>query len=308
MRGAALIKDLNVINVFSRILQLSLTVIFLFCNLGLYGLLIANLIYPFLSRFLITRVLLKNELFCNTNLNNVEKADILNMTKIVWHNSKKLGLVFLGSFLINKIGFLIAGFFLNLDEIASFGLMEQFFGIIISLSANYFNTNLPMFSFYRVNRDENNSIKLFSNSILIFYILYFFGFLLIIFLSPVILSLIDSKVQLPSNIIVIAYFLVVLLEQNHSLFATYITTKNVVPFLIPSLLSGIFICLGVYFWFVFISKNIIGLILVPGIIQLFYNNWKWPNVVFKEFNLTATIFYKNLFGHFKDKIKILFYG
>lgn len=306
LRGAAFIKQLNIINVFSRIFQLVLTILLLKFNLGLLGLIIANLVYPFFSRFLIQKFLSQSIILNKMNFNQIHKIEIIEMTKIVWHNSKKLGLVFLGSFLINKVGFLIAGFFLPLEQLASYGLMEQLFGIVISMSGIYFNTNLPAFSNFVIRNEFDLSLDLFVESLIVFYFLFFAGTISIFLIAPFLLELIGSNVKIPNYFILSLYSFIILLEQNHSLFATFITTKNKVPFLIPSLLSGILISIGISIWFLLINRTILGLIIVPGIIQIIYNNWKWPFEVFKDYNISFLEFYKKLLYTFLFKLKSLY--
>lgn len=300
--GKGLIKELNQINVISRVFQLTSSVILIYFNIGLFSLIISNFIFPFLSRFLMHKVFFNEEMRKEISFFNITNRQIIDLTKIVWHNSKKLGLVFIGSFLINKIGLLISGLYLNLNEIASYGLMEQIFGVVVSISSNFFNTNQSMFSFYRVQNDKINLLKLFSKSIFIFYFLFFSGTFFIITTSTFLLKIIGSNILLPIPVILILYSIVLLLEQNHSLFATFISTKNTIPFVKPSIISGILIVIGNLIWFQFIDKNIIGLIIVPGLIQLMYNNWKWPIEVLKEFDINFFNFYKSMFK-FNLKIK-----
>lgn len=300
LRGKGMIKELNQINVISRIAQLIFTSILIFCNFGLFGIIISNFLYPFLSRYLMHKLIFDENLNKNLKQFIITKKEVLNLTTIVWHNSKKIGTVFIGSFMINKIGFLIAGFYLNLKDIASYGLMEQIFGVVVSISTNYFNTQQPMFSYYRIQNKVDLLLKLFSKSLLVFYILYFLGTISILFLSSTLLKFIGSNLNLPLTLVLLFYSLVLLLEQNHSLYATFIASKNTVPFVLPSIVSGIFIALGTILWFNYINKNIIGLIVVPGIIQLCYNNWKWPLEVYKDLNINFALFYKNIFTNSKN--------
>ena len=76
-----------------------------------------------------------------------------------------------------------------------------------------------------------------------------------------------------------------LLEGNHSNFSTMIVIQNSVPFVGVSLITGGFIVLGSFLTLQYTNYGILGLILVQGIVQLSYNNWKWPYVVLKEFKL-----------------------
>tara|TARA_B100001063_G_C16493121_1_gene418344 strand:- start:126 stop:689 length:564 start_codon:yes stop_codon:yes gene_type:complete len=169
--------------------------------------------------------------------------------------------------------------------------MMQITGIISGLATILFITYQPKFSFYRVQEDHKSLINLFSLTMFVFYFIFILGSLVFVLFGSSILELIDSKILLPSLNILFIYLLVNLLETNHSLYATLITTKNEVPFVKPALISGFFIILGSYISLEYTSLGLLGLILVQGFCQLVYNNWKWPLYVCNEFN---TNFFKVL--------------
>ena len=81
-----------------------------------------------------------------------------------------------------------------------------------------------------------------------------------------------------------------LLEGNHSNFATFIVTKNSIPFVKPSLIAGAAIGIGSYLSLQFTSLGILGLVLVQGLSQIVYANWKWPHVVCREFHISFPSF------------------
>ncbi|HHH1715679.1 TPA: hypothetical protein ACPY4M_004563, partial [Yersinia enterocolitica] len=86
---------------------------------------------------------------------------------------------------------------------------------------------------------------------------------------------------LPLNYLLILG-LIYLLEMNHSICATIITSKNKVPFVFASLFSGGLIILLSIILSVHFKYGVLGLILAQGIVQLMYNNWKWPLMVYNE--------------------------
>lgn len=292
LKGKGMIKELNQIVVFSRVVQIGLTLLLLRFEFGLLGVVLANFIYPFLSRFLMVKLFYTKdikELFSNLFVN---KSDLLEVINLIWYNSKKLGAVFVGSFLINKISFIVAGYYLPLKDIASYGLMEQLFSVVVSISLIYFNTHIPMFSYFRVNNNTKELLNTFALSVAIFSFLFLIGTSFVILFSNSLIHFINSDVSIPPVFILILYSCILFLEQNHSLFASFLVTKNVVPFVYPSLISGVVILVISSLLFSFYCKNIIVVILVPGIIQLLYNNWKWPKVVLDDFNISFINFYK----------------
>jgi len=95
--------------VYSKIIYLLVTFVMLFLKFKLISIVIANLIAPFVQRFLAYKYFynkdIKNE-FKNTF---ISKNDIRNVFESIWHNTKKMGLVTLGSFAINRSSMFFAG-------------------------------------------------------------------------------------------------------------------------------------------------------------------------------------------------------
>ncbi|MDD3744182.1 MAG: O-unit flippase-like protein, partial [Lentimicrobiaceae bacterium] len=238
LRGRGLLKEANQITIYGRISQLTLTISLLYMGAGLMGIAISNFIYPFFTRYLTYRVFFTSSLKSKLNKCQINRSEVNDLIFTIWYNAKKLGLVFVGSYLISKVGMFIAGIFLPLSEIASYGIMLQVFGFVIGFASNFFNTFQPRLNYLRVQGNKLAVIKEFALSMSVFYIVYLLGSLSIIFAGPLLLKSIGSNVLLPPLMFMIAYALLMLLEQNHSLFAILIATRNSIPFVKPSLISG----------------------------------------------------------------------
>ena len=76
-----------------------------------------------------------------------------------------------------------------------------------------------------------------------------------------------------------------LLEMIHSNAATFITTRNRVPFVSSSILSGVAMVLISLFLINFTDLGLWSLLISQAVIQLLYNNWKWPLEVNKELKI-----------------------
>lgn len=294
LRGRGLISTLNRIIIISRVIQSCVIIIFLMLDFGLLVIPLSNFIFPIVTRFF------AKTSFFDTNIKNslkeqkVTKDHIQEVYDTIWYNARKLGLVFLGSYAISRAGLFVSGFFMPLEDVASFGLLLQIFGLIIGVSTTYFNLFQPRLSYLRVVGSRKEVLNEFTRSLLIFYVLFFMGSFAVVVCAPTLLVVLKANVSLPETCIVIVYAIVMLLEHNHSCFAMLISSGNKVPFVKPSLLSGLSILIGITFWFTSVSSSMWGMIVVPGLVQLAYNNWKWPLEVFKEFEITGFEFYKIL--------------
>jgi O-antigen/teichoic acid export membrane protein len=285
LTGKGLIMESRKATVYSRVAYIILTFAFLFSGLGLLGVALANLVAPFVNRYIAHFFFFTTELnkkIYAFKISNQEKIDLF---RTIWHNARKLGLVFIGSYAINRLSMFLAGLYLSLSEIASYGLMLQLVGLIVAVSSTLFGIYQPRFSALRIEGNTKSLIKDFAFTMNVYYLLYFLGISFLIIIGPWMLTIIGSNAVLPSLGILSIFAIIALLEGNHSNFATFIITKNNIPFVESSLIAGGCIALGSYFSLAYTNLSILGLILVQGLTQLFYANWKWPYVVFKEFNL-----------------------
>jgi O-antigen/teichoic acid export membrane protein len=285
LSGQGKIMETKKAMVYSKITYIVLVLILLYSGVGLLGICIANLISPFVNRYLSHNYFFTKELKSKIAIFRVSKREELELFSIIWHNSKKLGVVFIGSYAITRFGMFLAGLYLPLSVVSSYGLMMQLVGIILTISGTLFTIFEPKLSALKVTNNKPELLKSFSFSMGISYLLFVLGALFLLFIVPPLLALMKSNAVLPAASIVLLYLIVMLLENNHSLFATVIVIGNSVPFMWVSLITGGLIAIGSYFSLAFTSLGLLGLVLVQGLVQLAYNNWKWPYVVCKEFKI-----------------------
>lgn len=302
LTGKGLIMEAKKAMLCSKITYIVLTFILLFMGWGLLGLSIANLVAPFVSRYLSFKCFFTPELQMKIAHIYVSKLEKMNLFKIIWHNAKKLGIVFVGSYAITKFGMFLAGLYLSLEEVASYGLMIQLVSVIAMLSVAFFNISEPYLSALRIEGKRDVLIKYFSFTLIVFYFLFVFGCLCFMVIGTPMLKIVGSTIQLPSITILFTYSIVILLETNHSCFATFIITANRIPFVESSLISGLAIIIGSFCALKYSSMGILGLVLVQGICQLVYSNWKWPYIVCKEFGISFLSFL--MFGLYEFLCKI----
>ena len=198
---------------------------------------------------------------------------------VIWYNSKKLGINFLGAYAITKFSMFIGGLYLSSNDVSSYGLMMQLVSILTGVSSALFATYVPKISSLRVNKDRDGVIRTFAFAMNCFYTLFVIGSVMIVLAGPPALSLIGSNAVLPSNAVIIIFLMITLLENNHGNFATFITTGNNVPFVKAAIVAGTLICLGDFLVLQFTNLGLLGIVLVQGTVQLAYNNWYWPKYV-----------------------------
>ena len=283
--GKGLVTESNKSIFFSKIAYLCLIFVFLNIGLGLIGVVLAGLISPFFQRYFSYKYFFTNEIKNAVDDQIVTSKDKSELFKSLWFNSKKLGLIAIGTYVVNKFNMFIAGAYLPLSEVASLGLLLQLFGILTITSSTLFNIYQPRFTSYRVRSKTNLLLNDFAFSMIVFYFLFILGSLIIIEFGPILLSKLHANINLPSTRIVILFAIIALLEANHSNFATLILTENKIPFVNSTIIVGLAIVIGNFISIHFTKLGVIGLIIVQGIVQLSYPNWKWPKVILKYFNI-----------------------
>lgn len=288
--GKGMIMESRKAIVYSRLVYIVLAFILLYMGCGLIGVVFANFVAPFFNRIISYRFFFTNDLKSKIECYIIPKKEKIELFNIVWHNSRKLGLVFIGSYAINKFSLFLAGLYLPLSEIASYGLMLQLLGLVTTVSGTFFAINQSRFSVLKIQGKEKELLKEFAYSMNLYYVLFLLGAFFVIFIGPWSLTVIGANAKLPSLFIMCIFAIIVLLEGNHSNFSTLIVIKNEIPFVKPSLIAGGAIILGDYLSLTYTTYGILGLVLVQGIVQLAYANWKWPYVVCKEFGISFLMF------------------
>ena len=159
--------------------------------------------------------------------------------------------------------------------------------IIITVVGNVsnllFNSYLPELASTRTSKNDHRFKQLFTRSILVQWGLTVIGFIGVIFVVPYLLNLIHVSTRLLPLTWLLVLGLILFLEQNHSTFAALITLSNKIPFVKSSLISG-FSIITLSTLFMVLGYGVGSLILIQGLVQLSFNNWYWPYMVFKEFN------------------------
>ena len=198
---------------------------------------------------------------------------------------------------------LICSSFFGLGVTASYGLTLQLFTLLIAVCGTAYQTLQPEINQSCLHHDNETTIKLISFGSLFNWIIYLVGFLIIIFFGPKVIDLLNVEVELLHTNLILFMGLYLFLENNHSMFASYITGQNKIPFVKASLFSGFFVVLLSMFSVYFTSYGLLGLMISQALVQLCYNNWKWPYDIIVKYQLSFNIIYTNSIIYFKERFK-----
>lgn len=285
--GAGKIKEQKWAIIGNKLLYVIILVGGLYMGMGLISVALAQLISPFFGRVLSHRFFYSDEL--KTSLSNYrtdERSRIWEIFHTLWHNAKRTAVMQIGAYAILRFSMFIAGLYLTLEAFASYGLMIQLVGILGTVSCTFIQISQPKFASLRAKGENTRLLDSFSVALVVYYILFSIGSIVLVLWGEDLLGLIKSNASLPSKLILSVYCVVMFLEFNHVNFAGLISSDNKVPFAPASITTGIAVCIGTFCVVKFTHWGILGLVLVQGVCQAAYQNWKWPQMVMKDFSIS----------------------
>lgn len=290
LTGSGRVAEANISSILSKSTYIIICISFLLLHFGLFAVVIANFVAPFVERFYSYHVYFTPELKSKLSI-VINSDEIKDAFQIIWYNAKKLGINFIGSYAINKSALFIIGFYLPLAIVGSYGLLLQLSSILQGFAQTLFLTFQPKFANYRVTGQNEPFKELMGLTIGIYLIVMIVGSVAVIMVAPPLLSLIGSKTALPNLAVVSLYLLAITLEGNHSQFASLIVTNNKVPFVKASIVSGFFILIFTILSLQYTKLSLLGVVIVQFAVQLAYNNWRWPKWILNEFNMSLIDFF-----------------
>jgi len=247
------------------------TAIFILFDLGLLSLGLASLISSIIGRFFSV-----SNLGIKIQNGYTKEIQVLSreLKQVLVHNSLRQGVAQFSGYFAVRGSILIASSYLSIDQSASYALTLTLFIVLSTVSTTVFQMQIP--SIIDLQADGNNmgSARLLGRSILVIYLLFTFGFILIAVLGHHFMVALGGKVSILDPPYLIFIGVVMLLEMNHGIFAYMLTTFNKVPFFFSSILTGF----AVPLLSVFLVQHfgLWGIVFSQFFVQAMYNNWKWP--------------------------------
>lgn len=289
MRGTGRIKQINQIQISSKIIMLAINIGLLMAGYGLLSVAISNIIT---SVFVI--ILLRH--YTKDTSHNIKLSkqglsfkqyytECVDVLGKIWHNAYREGLVTLSVYANNHFGTILISMSGNLAQTAAYSACVQFVNIISNVSASYNTAIRPTIQSLFAKGKNQEATNYISLSFCTFYILFGLGTLGMLVLGFDILALLkeDLVIDRLMFLVISAY---TFLGRNHSISAQYICDMNHLPYVKAYILSS---ACGLALSFVLISFapfGIYGYILSIAFVQLCYNNWRWPLYLSKQLNVS----------------------
>lgn len=284
LMGCGFVMKSKQLIIISQFVYIGLSTVLILSNYGLLSIVIAQAVSLLLRRFLSQHFFYNNGL--KKELANAGNTNYREIIKAITPNSIKLGITGLGAFLVLQSSVLIGSAYLELSELASYGITVQIINVIASLSWVYFNSYIPNIARLRVNEDLISIRKIYMKSLFAMLLTYIAGAVVLIYAGQLLLDVLGSQTSLLSAGMILLIIVISLLEKNHAMAGSILLLRNEVPFFKAAIISGICTVLLLFLFTGTLNLGIWGMILAPGIVQLIYQNWKWPLVLYKELNNT----------------------
>ncbi|MEN5014986.1 O-unit flippase-like protein [Erwinia sp. Eh17-17] len=272
---------LNKIIVATKSVLLLSAIPMLILGFGIFSLAVSSFLSIIVDRVLVRRAVFKKD--CMLNKKNVITDEQKVLRKNIWLSAKDMGFVQLGNYLTVRSGILVVSSFVGLDAAATYGLTVQITMVMVIIASMFFGLNLPRLNSEQVLKNTLVVKNIFLKSIFVANIIYIFSAFILLIAGDFLLSYLTESTRLLPFWILLIYLMTALFEMNYSLCTTYLTTKNKVIFLKSILLSGLAILLLSLFSASVMNAGLLGVVLSQLVVQMAYNNWRWPLEVYKDF-------------------------
>lgn len=266
----------------SNIGFVAITAVLLQLDLGLVSVSIGYLASALVGRWLSWYYFYDDAFKSHLEQASTASVSSLVIFRALWHNAWRLGLGVIGAFLILRASTLLSSVYLGLATTAAYALTLQIYSVLQSLSTVVFSVQQPKLAQYRIFNQQAALRRTIEMGLGCALGLFLAGVIALIYLGSPFIRWIGGQTELLPQPLLIWVGLMALLELNHSLAAGVIVTGNQVPFVKPALLSGAVIVVlswvGLRSW----GLGVEWLIASQFVVQLAYNNWKWPWLVYRE--------------------------
>ncbi len=213
----------------------------------------------------------------------------------LWPTAWRTGIVTLGIYATLNLGTLICSSYLGLKAAASYGLSMQLVLAAVAIATSFISVKIPVIAQLHALGRQNEIGGIVFPRMRWFWAIYAALALATIFLGDFILhQWLHSRTPLLDKPLLATLFLVVALEGHHGIFRELAVTAHRNPFATPVVISGAIIvalsCLLVP------RVGLWALILVPGLVQISFNNWWTVLVGLRSMGASVGDYFRGLFG------------
>ena len=274
LQGRGDVTRANQVTIAARGVFLVLGVVGLTLGFELLGLGLASLVAGVVSRLIAYSFVYDDVRMKVVRATKVAPESRDAVIRALWPNARRMGAVQVGAFLMQRGNILIASSALGLAAAASYGMTVTVLSALLSLAMVMCQMRMPSLSAMQMSGVKRETAALYGRIVIETWSIFLVGLVVVLLFGDLGLATISSRTSLLPDVQLAMLGVVLLLELNHSVAASYLTTINKVPFVVAAVVSGVAVSL--ISLLLVHPLGVAGLILAQGAVQLAYNNWKWP--------------------------------
>jgi hypothetical protein len=276
------------ISVLAAVLRLLLAAVLLLCGAGLLSLPIASFLGSWIQRHLARRR-------CRQMLEGhapPQPVDVKATLRILWPNTWRLGLQFIGAYLTVNANIAICLSVLGLAASAQYGLSVQLLTFISGMVGVWTSVKWPIIGQYRARHDLLGMQRVLRPRVWLQTFTYLAACAGLLLCGPYLMvSFGGGKQMLP-----LGWFALMMFngffEMQFIIWGTLLSTENRLPYLWPALATNV-LSFGLSLALVrFTSLGVGALVLGPFLAGILFNHWYWPPYAARALgtNLTHLMF------------------
>ncbi|HBC28517.1 MAG TPA: hypothetical protein DC006_02320 [Prevotellaceae bacterium] len=278
--GKGYIKESQQITILSKCIYIGIAVPLVMMRMGLASLVAAQLLSTIIRRILAKKVYYTLDM--RQQLERSSENQSQRVFASTMPNAVRVGLTYIGGFLVNKSTILMGSLYLTLSDVATYGITIQVMDVLTRCGLVCSMAYTPLIVKARTQGDMQVIRRMYILCTSALACVMLAGGICWLLGGDYCMSLIGSQTHFIKPKMLVVLLIFQFLEKNHSLAASFIQADNRIPFFIPSLLSGIAVVILLWIFLSLLHWGLWSLILAPGIVQLAYQNWKWPLEVIRE--------------------------
>lgn len=286
LQGRGLVKEFSMSIVWGYLSYLVIAIVLVYLGGGLIAIVGAQFLSIVVIRLLCRHFFYTKEM--KSRLSSARRDGCRQIISAIAPNAIKVGLAGMGGIIINKSSTFIGSEFLDLSTMASFGITMQLVVVVSRVAILVTMVYQPSLFEWRVTGEVAKIRRLFWISTLVLFSCYILAGLTIeLFGNLLLVNILHSNTPVITGGVFWILLLQSCLECNHVNAATFLLSKNEVPFFKASLISAAATLVLLIIGVVWLDLGLWGMVLAPAIAQGAYQNWKWPSVVIKELNASS---------------------
>lgn len=289
LQGIGAVAERNKLSVYSKIMQIVIAFFLLKNGFGLLGFVIAYAISGITIR-IIGKGYFKRKTTEVELRGRISISDFKETFLAMWSTSWKDGVVMIAQYISTQANTLIAAYYIDLAATSVYGVLTQIMSLIGSLGTAYYSAYQPAYSAACLHRDVEQQRKIVYRSSFVYKLIYSIGMIGFLCAGIPILKVLRPQMNVNIYMTLLVGIFYYLFNQ-HSMFASIIAGSNRIlyykEFVLSSLASFILALILTRSF----RMGVWGIISAQILVNLAYNNWKWPAFVFMELNMS----YKGIF-------------